>query len=242
MLGTQPAGGVRLKINDLNPANDSIVDGVSPATGWYYGVYANVGGALLCQGVIFAVDYTAPTTVAPVTHDTLTCDDISSVLNVPGTWGALTANTDGAYYTGRPTFTDNCGGLVQLKVTDRIDYTDCAADRIMATITRRFQAIDQYGNDTTVTQYIKFRRPLVTNLAIFDDGVRAAKRTLAGVAVFSTNTAPGATPAHNDYLAGASTAATPNMIVFNHCASATSSSIVPSGTADQKREKLREKR
>jgi len=238
IVGTVPSGAY-VKINDLNPANNGTptnpaaqVDGVSPVGGWAYGVYvlgtgANPPEVLICTGVIYAVDFTPPNTVKPLDHDTLTCDDIFSVLNTPDTWGTTTS---GRYYTGRPTFTDNCTP-VQLKVTDRIDYTDCATDRVMAIITRRFQTIDQYGNDTTVTQYIKFRRPLLTNLAVFNDISRVAKSTLNGVAVVKTN---GATP--GNYVSGATTASNPNMIVFNSCGTSTN---IPSGTVDQKREKIR---
>jgi len=183
IVGAIPTGAY-VKINDLNPSNNGTsaspaaqVDGVSPVDGWAYGVYVPGTGTtevLICSGKIYAVDLTPPNTVKPLDHDQLTCDDISSVLNVTGTWGATTT---GRYYTGRPTFTDNCTP-VQLKVTDRIDYTDCASSGVMAIITRRFQAIDQYGNDTTVTQYINFRRPAVSSLTVIAGGT--AKTTING--------------------------------------------------------------
>ncbi len=68
-----------LKINDLNPTNGGRVDGISPASGWVYGVY-NAAGALVCQGVIYAVDYTAPLVTAPAAVE-FWCDDISAVYN-----------------------------------------------------------------------------------------------------------------------------------------------------------------
>ncbi|MFN6078989.1 MAG: hypothetical protein ACK48I_07240, partial [Bacteroidota bacterium] len=56
LLGTSTAYSVQ--INDLNPTNGGDVDGISPASGWVYGVYN--GTTLICTGVIYAVDYTAP--------------------------------------------------------------------------------------------------------------------------------------------------------------------------------------
>ena len=237
IVGAVPSGAY-VKINDLNPANNGTpsspnaqVDGVSPVSGWAYGVYVPGTGTtevLICSGIIYAVDLTPPNTVKPLDHDYLTCDDISNVLNVANTWGTTTT---GRYYTGRPTFTDNCTP-VQLKVTDRIDYTDCAVSGVMAIITRTFQAIDQYGNDTTVTQSISFKRPLVSLSTAIAGGT--SKTTINGVAVARTNSPTTISPS---VVSGPTT---PNRIVFNHCTSSTSSSIVPSGTDAEKREKLRQ--
>jgi len=185
MLGTV-VGTPDVRINDLNPTNGGIVDGVSPASGWAYGVYASsaASAALICQGVIFAVDYTAPAVVDPADHNQLTCDDIANVLNVEASWKTAT----NAYFTGALTsVTDNCGGLVQVKVTDRIVYDECNSGGVMATITRTFQAIDQRGNDTTVTQLITFNRPSKTALAVHTSSTRTAKTTINGLAVYSTN-------------------------------------------------------
>jgi hypothetical protein len=222
LLGTTTAYDVR--INDLNPTNGGIVDGISPASGWVYGVYS--GSTLLCSGVIYAVDYTAPeitsTTNGGVTGttatDTLLCKDISKVLNQPNSWTSSTSNN---YFTGRITnrggtvpLTDSCGGLVQTKVTDRIDYTDCATNNVFATITRTFQAIDQRGNDTTVTQLINFVRPMPRKLAVRTGFT--PKTTINNQAVFATNPASGVfTSVNNNYTL--STAAAPNMIIFNKC-------------------------
>lgn len=221
MLGATPGAGT-VRINDLNPTNGGIVDGLSPASGWVYGVYD--GTTLLCTGVIYAVDYTAPAVTKPADHYELTCDDIAQVLDKSSSWTTAT----GAYFTGSLTSvgTDNCGGLVQVKVTDRIDYTDCGAvgdADLMATITRTFQAIDQRGNDTTVTQLIKFKRPSKTSLAVHSAGTRTAKQTINGQAVYSTNGTVGSGAV---YLAGTTTASSPNMIVFNKC------SVLPSTKDD----------
>jgi len=166
--------------------------------------------------VIFAVDYTAPKVTAhPADHVQLTCDDISNVLNQTSTWSTVST---GAYFTGNPTFSDNCGGSVQIKVTDRIDYTDCAATGDpMAIITRRFQAIDQRGNDTTITQYIKFNRPDKASLAVHGAGSFAAKQTINGQAVYSTNNTVGGGTYLNAAGVSTNSVSTPNMVVFNKC-------------------------
>jgi len=211
MLGTV-VGTPDVRINDLNPTNGGIVDGVSPASGWAYGVYASsaASAALICQGVIFAVDYTAPAVVDPADHNQLTCDDIANVLNVEASWKTAT----NAYFTGALTsVTDNCGGLVQVKVTDRIVYDECNSGGVMATITRTFQAIDQRGNDTTVTQLITFNRPSKTALAVHTSSTRTAKTTINGLAVYSTNGTVGG----GVYVATPGTVTTPNMVVFNKC-------------------------
>jgi hypothetical protein len=85
----------------------------------------------------------------------------------------------------------------------------------MATITRTFQAIDQRGNDTTVTQLITFKRPSKDLLAfhIPAPGVRTAKTTINGQAVYSTNGTVGG----GTYVATPGTVTTPNMVVFNKC-------------------------
>ncbi|MFZ4377701.1 MAG: hypothetical protein ACOYN9_15185, partial [Saprospiraceae bacterium] len=204
--------GLDLRINDLNPTNGGRVDGISPASGWVYGVYRTSSNTLVCTGVIYAVDYTAPAVTVPATHSQLTCDDIANVLNVQSSWTTAT----GAYFTGALTSvgTDNCGGLVQVKVTDRINYTDCAAGGVMATITRTFQAIDQRGNDTTVTQLIEFKRPSKSLLAVHGAGSYAAKQTINAQKVYSTNGTVGITAT---YLNTATTANTPNMVVFDKC-------------------------
>jgi hypothetical protein len=106
----------------------------------------------------------------------------------------------------------------------------------MAIITRNFQAIDQYGNDTIVTQYISFRRPSVLGLNVVDGG--NVKTTINGVPVAMTkDNSFGVISSYTGYY---NTVTNPVTIVFDQCASATSSSIVPSGTDAEKREKLRQ--
>jgi len=238
LVGTSSTYDVR--INDLNPTNGGVVDGVSPASGWSYGVYVSnaANAALICQGVIFAVDYTAPSVVAPAAVDFI-ADDISLVLNQSSTWNDSTST----YFAGNLlktlngfadnpsrtdstlTITDNCSMPVAIRVTDKIDYTECTGAvsakpdyTIFATITRSFQATDRRGNDTTVTQIIRFLRPLLASLdslagpAAENGSGSASYGRINSVSVLSTNGLSGANA--NKYLAGLNSADT---IVFNNC-------------------------
>lgn len=236
MLGATPGSG-SVRINDLNPTNGGIVDGVSPASGWVYGVYD--GNTLLCTGVIYAVDYTAPAVTAPFAVE-FWCDDVNSVLNQTASWnspttkyfaGNLTENTVG---TDAPmTIADNCGSPIQIKVTDRVDYTECggaassATGTIFATVTRSFTAIDQRGNDTTVTQIITFKRPNIIGAAGPAYAGGSGYNTINGLTVDSTNRVAGGFT----YFAQSASGLT-NMIIFSACAA-------PSGTATEVKAELR---
>jgi hypothetical protein len=246
MLGTV-TGTPDVRINDLIPTNGGIVDGISPASGWAYGVYASTAAnaALICQGVIYAVDYTAPVVNAPAAVE-FWCDDISVVYNNTTSWssatskyfaGNLTETLGSSLGTGADsviTIADNCSGPIQIKVTDQIAYTECtgaassATGTIFATVTRSFVAIDQRGNDTTVTQTITFKRPDIIGSAGPAYAGGAGYNTINGVTVFSTNGA--VNPAASTYFAQPATGT--NMILFNSCAA-------PSGTAAEVKAELR---
>jgi large repetitive protein len=228
--------GLTVKINDLNPTNGGDVDGISPASGWVYGVYN--GTTLICTGVIYAVDYTAPAITAPGAVE-FWCDDVNSVYNQTASWntpnskyfaGNLTENVAGT--DAVVTATDNCGSPIQIKVTDRIDYTECtgaassATGTIFATVTRSFTAIDQRGNDTTVTQTITFKRPNIIGAAGPAYAGGTGYNTINGITVDSTNRVAGG----GTYLA--QSAAGTNMIIFSACAA-------PSGTAAEVKAELR---
>jgi hypothetical protein len=227
---------VEIKINDLDPTNGGIIDGVSPEGGWTFGLF--VGGRLMCQGKIVAKDYTAPDITAPSEVE-LWCDDISNVLNKEDSWKTSSYK----YFTGNLNknasttpdgtlgISDNCGGVFQTKVTDRIDYTECgsapssATGTIYATITRTFYITDQRGADTTVTQLIKFKRPTLSMVPVISGG--AAYNTINGQTVWSTNGVKN--PTSTNYNNSTST---PDMIVFNGCES-------PSATGSALKEVLR---
>ncbi len=133
-----------------------------------------------------------------------------------------TLNSGGTGTDAAMTIADNCSGAIQIKVTDQIVYTECGGTGItdgtvFATVTRSFVAIDQRGNDTTVTQIITFKRPTVSAAAGPAYGVSFAARaykTINGVDV------------HN-YSSGS----TSDMIVFNKCAA-------PTGTAAEVKAEL----
>jgi hypothetical protein len=144
-----------VKINDSNPTNGAVLDGVSPAVlGWTYAVY-KPNGDLVCIGKIHATDKTAPEVTKP-NNVTLICDAVEKVLNVPASW----ENSTYQFFTGKPTNVyDNCGGPLSLKVTDALSYFNCAADDVYARILRSFRYSDKFGNDSVVTQDINFKRP-----------------------------------------------------------------------------------
>ena len=156
--GSCDTTGMVLKIADLNANNNNIIDGISPqAVGWTYGVFK--GSLVVCQGTITATDEAPPVlnAAAFALIDTidLWCNDVSFVNNVDGSWRVAGYR----YFTGMPTFTDLCGGQIQIKVTDFLSQTNCSTDSIFATIRRSFQAIDSRSNDTTINQIIRFKRP-----------------------------------------------------------------------------------
>jgi hypothetical protein len=147
-----------LKIADLNSNNDNIIDGISPAgTGWSYGVFK--GTLVVCQGTITATDDKPPvlnaSAFAAIDTIDLWCNDVNLVNNVEGSWRVPGYR----YYMGMPTFTDLCGGQIQIKVTDFLSQSNCSTDSVFATLRRSFQAIDSRSNDTTINQIIRFKRP-----------------------------------------------------------------------------------
>ncbi|MFN5787420.1 MAG: hypothetical protein ACK469_01550, partial [Bacteroidota bacterium] len=213
---------VTVKINDLNPTNGNVVDGVSPEGGWTFGLF--IGDRMVCQGKIVAKDYTAPAVIAPSEVE-LWCDDITNVLNREASW----KNATDKYFTGNLlknaatspdatlALTDNCGDVYQIKVTDRIDYTECGTSpsttptgTVYATVTRTFYVVDQRGSDTTVTQLIKFKRPAPSMFPVI--GGLSAYNTINGQTVWSTNGFSNGTAVN--YSNSTTTA---DMIVFNSC-------------------------
>lgn len=150
--------GMVLKIADLNANNNNIIDGISPqAVGWTYGVFK--GTLVVCQGTITATDEAPPVlnAAAFALIDTidLWCNDVNLVNNVDGSWRVAGYR----FFTGMPTFTDLCGGQIQIKVTDFLTPSNCSADSIFSTLRRSFQAIDSRSNVTVISQIIRFKRP-----------------------------------------------------------------------------------
>jgi hypothetical protein len=151
--------GMRIAINDLTPGNGNIVDGISPSSGWNYGVF-KADNSLFCAGNMYSLDNLAPQLVTNSFNilDTIDywCNDFNFIYNIYGSWNIPSS----PYYSGKPTFIEGCGGPVQLKVTDVILNEDC--NSIFKILRRNFQAIDQRGNDATISQIIRFKYPELT--------------------------------------------------------------------------------
>jgi hypothetical protein len=116
--------GMVLKIADLNSNNNHIIDGISPdGVGWSYGVFK--GTLVVCQGTITATDDKPPvinaSAFAAIDTIDLWCNDVDLVNNVDGSWRV----SGYRYFTGLPTFTDLCGGQIQIKVTDFLSQSNC---------------------------------------------------------------------------------------------------------------------
>jgi hypothetical protein len=115
-----------LVVNDSNPSNGAVIDGISPVDGWTYGVFLNLDNGmteLVCQGRVIVTDdlgpiFTPVQKTAWETIDTIVtwADNLDEILNVPSSWFGnvsgyhLPPTFDGAnkYYTGRPYLTDSC--------------------------------------------------------------------------------------------------------------------------------------
>ncbi|MFN9688975.1 MAG: hypothetical protein ACK57X_08925, partial [Bacteroidota bacterium] len=224
-----------IRVNDLNPTNGAIVDGVSPPDGWVYGVYLDLDlnsstpDLLICQGRVVATDNTPPVITAPAEVE-FWCDDIDLVYKNESSWknenykwfsgnllktlnrfGTVSVTTDSTM-----TISDNCGGQLQILVTDRIDYTECGTSpssltgTVYATVTRSFEVRDMRGNEQVVTQLIKFKRPAPSMFPVI--GGLSAYNTINGQTVWSTNGVRNGTAVN--YSNSTTTA---DMIVFNSC-------------------------
>jgi hypothetical protein len=148
--------GMRIAINDLTPENGNIIDGISPSSGWNYGVF-KADNSLLCIGTINSLDYMPPLldTLTFSLIDTIDywCNDFNFIYNTYGSWNIPSS----PYYSGKPSFIEACGGQVQLKVTDVILNEDC--NSIFKILRRNFQAVDARGNDASISQIIRFKYP-----------------------------------------------------------------------------------
>jgi hypothetical protein len=134
LIGGNPSD-YYLKINDNNPNDDNgdgLVNAVSPASGWSYGVFKKSNNALQCQGRIIVVDDFHPVFNAGAeTHwgkiDTIItwADNLDDIYNNQASWAATaTNNTWGGaipttaspqFYTGRPWMADPCEQIQQGK-------------------------------------------------------------------------------------------------------------------------------
>jgi hypothetical protein len=140
-----------LKINDNNPGDDNastgegLVNQVSPASGWTYGVFKKSNNALQCQGTIVVIDDFAPVFNAGAeAHwakiDTIItwADNLDDIYNNVASWGTTTTtNTWGGslptgaspqFYTGRPWMADPCEQIQQGKGGGADNIRELAAD------------------------------------------------------------------------------------------------------------------
>ena len=216
-----------IKINDSNPTNGAVLDGVSPATvGWLYSVY-RPNGDFICSGRIHAFDKSKPEVTKP-NDVNLICDAVNKVQDVPASW----LNTSYQFFTGKPTNVyDNCGGPLSLKVTDVLSYFNCGVDNIYATINRSFRYTDKYGNDSVVIQKINFRRP-INSTAI---GTPVNQVRLGNFGPLGANTKYTTINGQVDQNATVFTTYARNRrdtLVFNSCAAPTSSTEIRSYLRD----------
>jgi len=115
-----------LRVNDSDPSNGALIDGISPATGWTYALFLNLSGGgteLVCQGKVVVTDdmgpiFTPEQKEAWETIDTVVTwsDNVDEIVNNNLSWWGnsngyhLPPTFSGAnkYYTGRPYMTDSC--------------------------------------------------------------------------------------------------------------------------------------
>ena len=85
-----------LVVNDNNPANGAVIDGISPVDGWTYGVFLNLsngGTELICQGRVIVTDdmgpiFTPEQRAAWNTIDTVVtwADNVEEIINNNISW------------------------------------------------------------------------------------------------------------------------------------------------------------
>jgi hypothetical protein len=166
-LGVFPLG-TYIEINDVNPTNGDIVDGLSPDIGWKYGIFSSTG-SLLCSGSLITKDLVPPSmsqtdSLNWINYDTLVMwrHDLSQIENNTNSW----FDPFDLYFTGMPVIKeDSCGGNIQISVTDRISYQPCG--EYETTLFRTFSFNDARGNTNRIQQVIYFRKPPLNNDCTF---------------------------------------------------------------------------
>ena len=153
--------GAFIRINDSNPANGEILDGLSPANGWKYGVFS-IEGNLICSGNIITKDYTPPfwnetDSLAWSGYDTLVLwhHDLNKIENISDSWNDLY----NIYFTGVPSMqADSCGGLISISATDQLEHNPC--NEFEKVLFRHFTFSDTRRNIRQIKQVIYFRKPI----------------------------------------------------------------------------------
>ena len=166
-LGVFPIG-TYIEINDVNPSNGDIVDGLSPDIGWKYGIFSSTG-SLLCSGSLITKDLVPPSmsqtdSLNWINYDTLVMwrHDLSQIENNTNSW----FDPFDLYFIGMPVIKeDSCGGQIQIFVTDRVSFQPCG--EYETTLFRTFSFNDARGNTNRIQQVIYFRKPPLNNDCTF---------------------------------------------------------------------------
>ena len=160
--------GTYIEINDVNPSNGDIVDGLSPDIGWKYGIFSSTG-SLLCSGSLITKDLVPPSmsqtdSLNWINYDTLVMwrHDLSQIENNNNSW----FDPYDLYFVGMPVMKeDSCGGQIQIFVTDRVSFQPCG--EYETTLFRIFSFNDARGNTNRIQQVIYFRKPPLNSECTF---------------------------------------------------------------------------
>ena len=202
--------GTYIQINDVNPSNGAIVDGLSPESGWKYGIFSLTGN-LICSGSLITRDLTPPSwsdsdSLNWLNYDTIVMwrHDLSQIEYNLNSW----QDPYDLYFVGKPIMKeDSCGGLIQTLVTDNTSFQACGTYE--ATLFRTFSFIDSRGNTSRIQQVIYFRKPPLNN----DCNFSISPNTFNDYGPLSNLTAFGVI---GDY-SGLGTCGAPDTIHYNQC-------------------------
>ena len=217
-LGVFPPG-TYIEINDVNPSNGDIVDGLSPDNGWKYGIFSSTG-SLLCSGSLITQDLVSPSmsqsdSLNWLNFDTLVMwrHDLSQIENNPNSW----YDPYDLYFTGKPVMKeDSCGVKIQIFVTDRVSFQPCG--EYETTLFRTFSFSDSRGNINRMQQVIYFRKPPLNN----DCSFSISPNTFSDYGPVSNLTAFGVMGNYS----GPGTCGFPDTIQYNQCGNFSEAEII----------------
>ena len=217
-LGVFPPG-TYIEINDVNPSNGDIVDGLSPDNGWKYGIFSSTGG-LLCSGSLITKDLVPPSmsqseSLNWLNYDTLVMwrHDLSQIENNTNSW----LDPYDLYFIGIPVMKeDSCGGQIQIFVTDRVSFQPCG--EYETTLFRTFSFSDVRGNINRMQQVIYFRKPPLNN----DCSFSISPNTYSDYGPISNLTAFGVMGNYS----GPGTCGLPDTLKYNECGNYSEAEII----------------
>lgn len=217
-LGVFPPG-TYIEINDVNPSNGDIVDGLSPDNGWKYGIFSSTGG-LLCSGSLITKDLVPPSmsqseSLNWLNYDTLVMwrHDLSQIENNTNSW----FDPYDLYFIGIPVMKeDSCGGQIQIFVTDRVSFQACG--EYETTLFRTFSFSDSRGNINRMQQVIYFRKPPLNN----DCSFSISPNTYSDYGPISNLTAFGVMGNYS----GPGTCGLPDTLKYNECGNYSEAEII----------------